>query len=328
MKPHIAIIAIGRNEALRLDETLKRASSIQGCVLVYVDSKSTDSSLEISKRYTEHVVSLADRDRTSAAAARNAGAAYALKLKPEPQFLQFIDADCILDSSWVDSAVAHLEKNSNRGAICGYCNEAYPERSIFNQLCAWEWDRALGLIPTCGGNALVRATAYRDAGPFNEHLSAGEEADFYGRMQECGWSIERIARPMVLHDANILTFSAWWKRGLRGGMAVYLGLLYYKGNVRTSNKKQAYRITFWALPALIALIALPYDARASIGVALPYPLLYAKMFFRKRRLQGTIKQSHQFALFTLLEKVPRLIGFLGAWRKTDEKEGGQLIEYK
>ena len=36
---------------------------------------------------------------------------------------------------------------------------AYPEATIYNQLCDWEWQRPPGRAKSCGGDALMRVAA-------------------------------------------------------------------------------------------------------------------------------------------------------------------------
>ena len=95
--------------------------------------------------------------------------------------------------------------------------ELYPEHSIYNRLCDIEWNTPVGLVKACGGDALMRVAAFEEVQGFNEALIAGEEPELCLRFRNQQWNILRIDCEMTRHDANILTFSAWWKRNIRGG---------------------------------------------------------------------------------------------------------------
>ena len=135
----VAVVAIGRNEGERLRRCLE---SVRGRValVVYVDSGSTDGSVEMSKALGAELVALDMNTPFTAARARNAGAVLALKLRPELELLQFVDGDCEVDAAWLDTAHDFLRANDSVAAVFGRRRERYPERSVFNRLCDMEWN--------------------------------------------------------------------------------------------------------------------------------------------------------------------------------------------
>src|SRR4051794_37938070 len=93
-----AAVAIGRNEGERLKRCLRALSD--AALVVYVDSGSTDGSVEAAAGFGAEVVRLDLTLPFTAARARNAGVARVFELKPDISFVQFIDGDCELSAGW------------------------------------------------------------------------------------------------------------------------------------------------------------------------------------------------------------------------------------
>ena len=97
-------VVIGRNEGARLVACL---ASLRGAVrrVVYVDSGSTDRSVDAALAAGADVVRLDMTAPFTAARARNAGLAELAKAAPD--FVQLIDGDCTLDPDWLPGAEPH-----------------------------------------------------------------------------------------------------------------------------------------------------------------------------------------------------------------------------
>src|SRR5258708_35559821 len=95
----VSIVVIGRNEGGRLVRCLESIQSMRampgGIEIIYVDSASTDGSLERAAKFGVQIVS-ADSQYPCAAAARNIG----WNLSKAPIVL-FIDGDTVLDPNFV-----------------------------------------------------------------------------------------------------------------------------------------------------------------------------------------------------------------------------------
>src|SRR4051794_24966683 len=96
----IGIIVIGRNESPRLGACLQSIrngapATAEIVEIVYVDSASTDNSVEIARGFGAHVVVLQPASAPSpaftAARARNAGAEALLERFPDVDYLQVLD---------------------------------------------------------------------------------------------------------------------------------------------------------------------------------------------------------------------------------------------
>ena len=173
-----------------------------------------------------------DTDRPfTAARARNAGIR-ALKTGASPDFVQFIDGDCMLDPGWITAALDFLIGAPEVAVVCGRRRERFPENSIYNRLCDAEWNTPIGEARACGGDALMRWEALMAVDGYNPDLIAGEEPEMCLRMRRLGWKIWRLDAEMTLHDAAILRFGQFWKRARRGGYAYAQGAAMYGRGLR------------------------------------------------------------------------------------------------
>jgi hypothetical protein len=182
---------------------------------VYVDSGSSDGSLEYAQACGAAVVAL--EPPFTAARARNFGLDRLRAMNPEIPFVQFLDGDCELRPGWLRAGATALARDSGLAVVCGRLRERFPEASIYNRLCDLEWDRPAGPAESSGGIAMMRVAAFAEVKGFRPDLIAGEEPDLCFRLRQCGYRILRLDAEMALHDAAILRFGQWWRRARRSG---------------------------------------------------------------------------------------------------------------
>ena len=192
----VGVVAIGRNEGDRLKQCLEAAGR-KAPHVVYVDSGSHDGSVALARRLGAAVVELDPALPFTAARARNAGFARLRQLCPGLEFVQFVDGDCELDAAWMDAALAHMRMHPSAAVACGRRRERFPEASIYNRLCEVEWDVPTGLVGSCGGDALLRVSAFEEVGGYAAGLIAGEEPDLCRRLRVLGWEIWRLDAEMT-----------------------------------------------------------------------------------------------------------------------------------
>ena len=89
----LGVVVIGRNEGERLLRCLRSVAGRAGAV-VYVDSGSTDGSVEAARALGAEVVLLDPAVPFTAARARNAGLERLVELRPVVERVQFVDGDC------------------------------------------------------------------------------------------------------------------------------------------------------------------------------------------------------------------------------------------
>ena len=189
----LGAVIIGRNEGARLVACL---GSVNGQVarVVYVDSGSTDDSVANAQMAGVEVVALDMSVPFTAARARNAGLEALADACPGLDYVQFVDGDCVLQPDWCAIAAGFLDAHPDSAVACGRRRERYPEASVYNRLCDWEWDTPIGPTAACGGDALMRMRAIRDVGGFDPSLIAGEEPELCLRLRRAAGE-SSVSRP-------------------------------------------------------------------------------------------------------------------------------------
>lgn len=323
----IGIVVIGRNEGDRLVKCLHSAIK-QADNIVYVDSGSTDGSIAMASSLGVDIVELDLAQPFTAGRARNEGYFYLIQKYPHLELVQFIDGDCELVPGWLATALPTLIPQADLAIACGRRRERFPEQSIYNRLCDLEWNTPVGEAKACGGDFLVKVSAFNQVQGFNPSLIAGEEPELCIRLRQAGWKILRIDAEMTLHDAQMLTFTQWWKRALRGGYAYAEGSWLYGQTPERHWVKEARSIWLWGaiLPSML-LILFPLTNGLSLGLILLYAIAIYRVFIYLQH-QGLKQQNALcYAIHCVLSKFPQTQGQIQFhWSRLTGKPQA-IIEY-
>ncbi len=328
MKQQVGLVAIGRNEGERLRQCLL---SVIGKVahVVYVDSGSTDGSIELARSLLVDVVELDLSTPFTAARARNAGFAHLLQKNTQLEFVQFVDGDCEVVEGWIERALEQLEAQPNLAVVCGRRRERFPKQSIYNQLCDMEWDTPIGEAKACGGDSMMRVKAFQQVGGFNPALIAGEEPELCVRLRQKEWKILRIDAEMTLHDAQMTRFSQWWKRALRAGHAYAEGAWLHGRSSEGHWRRESWSIWFWGFYLPLLALGLIWPTHGfSLLLLVGYPVLAGRIFLKQRRQNICTEHAALYALSCVLGKFAQVGGTLGFLRTHLLGTKSTLIEYK
>jgi glycosyltransferase involved in cell wall biosynthesis len=199
------VVIIGKNEAQNLKnvllsiqraaEELKRVLNIESCIL-YVDSNSTDSSIEISSQLgVAHKVITQD---TNAAKARNYGLKYA-----KGDYVQFVDGDTEINKEWLVKGIEFLNNNNLYVGVGGILefkiydsgnNVVWQNKNYRNTTRSGKM-----ICDGVGGTFLFKSKILKEIGGFNDLYSVGEEYELYLRLLSKHHAITRIVFPMGIH---------------------------------------------------------------------------------------------------------------------------------
>lgn len=322
--PSIGAVVIGRNEGQRLINCL---TSMQGEVdlVIYVDSGSSDGSLEAAARLGAETVLLDTSVPFTAARARNAGFEKIMARPDAPEYVQFVDGDCTLEPGYLTHAGKALAADQNLALVTGWRAEIAPERSIYNEMCHFEWHRPAGEIMACGGDMMVRASAFEEINGFNPEVIAAEDDEFCTRLRKAGHTLLRLPIPMTHHDANMTRLSEWWSRAVRTGHGFeQVNDLHPEYFVRERRR-------MWLFGGVLPLLGL-------VGAVLFWPLfaavalLYAVSYIRTVRgleSDGLLRdRALRHAVYLFLSKFPNIIGAARYRKRKRHGDAMEIIEYK
>ncbi len=322
----VACVVIGRNEGARLHRCLEVLSTT-GVRIVYVDSGSTDGSLDTARALGVDALALDASRPFTAARARNAGLLRLLSDTPFLPYVQFIDGDCEPVRGWLEAALARLNERPALGAACGRRRERHPEASVWNRILDVEWDTPIGDTRACGGDAMFRVRALTEVGGFDATMIAGEEPELCERLRDAGWSIERLDVEMTLHDAAMTHFGQWWIRAIRSGHACA------EAAARVTADDDAHyalrRVVAWGglLPLVTVASAAPTGG-TSLALLAAYPWSAYRVYRKVRRRGRTRRDAAPYALAITLGKFAEFEGVVQAWSARRRGVRRALIEYR
>lgn len=321
---NVATVIIGRNEGERLRRCI---DSVNGAGnVVYVDSGSSDGSVEMARARGVDVLDLDMRLPFTAARARNAGFDRAVAIAPQAEFVQFVDGDCEVEENWIAAAGSYLRENPNVAVVFGRRREQYPEQSAYNRLCDLEWRVPAGEAKSCGGDAMMRVAAMRGAGGYRDDLIAGEEPELCVRLRRAGWGIVCLDRPMTVHDARLLRFAQFWRRCVRCGYAFAQGAFLHGEPPEHLWVRESRRAWIWGLGipsgALLSTLILGYPA---LLLFLIYPAQIVRLYLKRR---GSMPEPFMTSLLHVVGRFPEAVGQLKFTLDRYLGRAGTLIEYK
>jgi glycosyltransferase involved in cell wall biosynthesis len=324
----LGVVVIGRNEGERLRACLQ---SVVGSadIVVYVDSGSTDGSLELARSMGALVIELDQATAFTAARARNAGLTRLQNAAPAIELVQFVDGDCEVDPHWLQRAEREIRADGRLAVVCGRRRERHPEASIYNRLCDFEWDTPIGQADACGGDALMRVEAVKAVGGYDDSLIAGEEPDLCLRMRRLDWRVLRIDAEMTVHDAALTRFGQWWKRNVRAGHAYAEGAALHGRRAERHWVRETRSNWFWGacVPA-VAVGSAPVTAGLSLALLGAYGALGARIYLSARRRGMRPENARLFATFCVIGKLPQALGQGVYWFRRATGRSGRIIEYK
>ena len=327
-KPRVGVVVIGRNEGERL---LRCLSSVTGAgrldgpigrTRIHIDDLAARA-MDVA------TVELDLRIPFAPGRARNEGYRRLRELVPELDYVQFVDGDCEVNPGWLEQASAFLTAHHDVAAVGGRISERYPERSVYNKLCAMEWDtHPIGEAKACGGVALMRADAFEAADGYRLDLMAGEEPELCERLRAIGWRIWFLDAPLAIHDAAMLRFSQWWKRAARSGYGHTQRAFVCPTAARLEGLRDPLSTWAWVVVAPVIVVALSWSwSLWALALLLLYPAQIIRVAARSERREAWA-QSLLYSTFLMLAKAPKLIGQLTFLRYHWSRHPARLIEYK
>ena len=197
MKPLVSIVIIGRNEEAGLASCLLAANTaaaeVSACEVIYVDSNSTDRSVEIARTHGARVVDLPADVRRCPSAGRFIGSQNA-----SGEFILFLDADTHIYCGFLPTAIAHLQTNPILAGVNGRIDDLDEVGTLLEDVEArhdlpteTKWLRG----PAC----FYRRSPLMAVGSFDPNLAMEEEAELGLRLRSKGFGLELIPVRMACH---------------------------------------------------------------------------------------------------------------------------------
>lgn len=324
----ISVVVIGRNEGDRLVRCLQSVRSADGlrdAQVVYVDSASTDDSVEVARSFGAEVVVL-DEGPFTAARGRNAG-----WRRSDGALVLFLDGDTVLDPDFPLRALRALE-DSGAAAVWGHRREMHPEHSIYNRILDLDWVYPPGPSDFCGGDVLFRRAVLEAVDGYDEALIAGEEPEMCRRVRALGHTILHIDAAMTLHDMAMTRFGQYWRRAERAGYAYAEVSERFKDTLdpfwsadARRNRRHVLVLVVGAAGVLGALLLFGWPALALPALG---SLLLVRTARRCRFKHPSFAVRLLYAVHSHFQQIPIAFGQWSFFRSRRLGRRRALIEYK
>jgi len=330
----LGIVVIGRNEGVRLKRCFE-SIVVCGAKIVYVDSDSTDDSIQVANRYGVDVVKLDMSVPFCAARARNAGYKRLIDSFSQLKYVQFIDGDCEIIGDWLPIAAESLAARSDLAIVAGWLHEKYPEASIYNRLGDLEWNfTGAGEVDSVGGIFMIRREAFDNVCGFDATLAAGEEPELCQRLVQKGWHLVKLDRDMAFHDLAMTRFGQWWRRMVRNGygsmaVASRFGVVKFSKMNRRARAWAVWLIVILLLSVVAGTLADPMQLVLLIGVlSSVWPAQLIRIALRTWRKGRPLETSIAYAFFTAISFLPQIAGQMLYLADRSRSRSFRLVEYK
>lgn len=309
----LSFVIIGKNAewsiARLLESVIARVPSHLSTEIIYVDSVSTDRTIEIVSQYPATIIQLSPDYPLCASAGRFIGSRYA-----SGKYIFFLDSDMELMDGWLQRALKELDHDPQLGVITGIVVDT--DRALkADEIPAIDYSayRDVGLteIKYAGGAAIFRHSVLNQVGTWNPHIISDEETELCLRIRHGGYRVVRLEYPVTRHydpthheisallgrrkrrlylgcgqtircflnDRLLLPYLAERGYGLLGLAAALLGI----GSIVLSL---ALNSAVWCLGFLgLLTIVILLDSIRTRSISLPF----FHLFHRALILEGTIK---------------------------------------
>ncbi|MGR3633247.1 MAG: glycosyltransferase [Limimaricola soesokkakensis] len=324
MTARIGVVVIGRNEGARLGACLASLEN-SGAQVVYVDSGSTDGSLDIARAAGARIIELDAGAPFTAARARNAGFE-ALREAGLPEFVQFVDGDCTLEPGWLKAGASALAADPGIGIVTGWRSEIAPDATLYNAMAEWEWHRPAGDIPACGGDMMLRTELFERIGGFDGAIICSEDEDLCLRVRGLGLRVHRLPQVMTRHDIAMTRLGQWWRRAVRAGHGFAEVGDRHPGHFTAERR----RVRLWgmALPAVALAGMIAWGMAALLIATALLAVSWGRSALRLRRTGQPLRRALGLAGLLVLSKFPNAQGMLTYRLRRLRKHEMRLIEYR
>jgi glycosyltransferase involved in cell wall biosynthesis len=278
----VSIIIPTKNEEKRLKfclDALRKLDFDQKSIeIIIIDNGSTDLTINIAKNYNCRV--FIEPSKT-VGGLRNHGVKFASGL-----FFCFIDADILVSSGWLKSALCHFQ-NSGIGCVTGLINipsnATWVEKTWFlnrkteQNIYYIDWASSMNMI--------IPKEKYFKLKGFSESLVTGEDVEFCSRIKKAGYDIVFDKKVSVTHIGEAKTLKEFIKKERWRGYSDLDLLLGNKFNL--SNLRHGTQPLFFIFSWLLLLYSFLFINKSifviSICLIISLPFMRTMFVLKKQK---------------------------------------------
>jgi len=193
----LSIVVIGKNESENLPLVISTLNKFRQQAkfktqMIYIDSNSSDQSVEIAKSFFDEIYVLSPSNNLCASAGRYMGT-----LKAVYEWILYLDGDMEVCSEFIEFLCNKLEQlNTSHGYVGRYVYY-YNDGTIRDNTLNYKTDGQI--VTHHGGAVLLRKSSIIDAGNWNPCIFSNEEIELYTRLRSNQYNVVFVDKPMIKH---------------------------------------------------------------------------------------------------------------------------------
>jgi len=195
----LSVVIIGRNEEKNIERcvlsVLYAVSDIDSKEVIYVDSASSDRSVDIVKKYPVRIIQLRPEWPLTSSAGRYLGFK-----NTTGKYVFFVDGDTVIYKDWPKQAIEFLKSSKDLGGVAGIVHEIFlDERGNRVSVKKNRYNvSGSGEVKVFGGIAMYKRSVLNEVGPFNPFIEATPELELALRIRNAGYKLMRIDIQMAI----------------------------------------------------------------------------------------------------------------------------------
>lgn len=303
--PFVSIVVIGLNEELHLKDTFNAVMKIDYPVdkyeLIYVDSGSSDKSVEIADKFTNKVF-IERSVYPTAARGRNRGL-----VEATGEIVHFIDGDVQIDKEYIRKVV-NIMRKKDVCAVYGYLIEKSSDG--LNRILLSHWERReSGYSHAAGAGGTFDKKVLLSVGGYDERIRRGEETELGERLNLNNHKIWYIDECMGIHDYGIKGWGDLYKTYYSDGyhksfiMRIRGNSAFLKSTRRSYYNNFTFCFGIFSLTLITMILIGFWGVFASVT-------LFAFYFLSKSVIKRRIKSKETFLYYFFME-ISRFVSLFG-----------------
>ncbi len=307
MDQNISIVVIGYNEGKNLERTFNAILNMDfdnsKLELIYVDSGSSDNSIEIAKTFTDKI--FVEKENPGPARNRNRG-----MVEASNDIIHFIDGDVIIGEKYLKRAVDVINAGTANGVV-GYLKEL-SNKGWNKILLSYKPKLKEGPVRFTSAGGTYSRKAILNVNGYDERIKRGEEPELGERFYDAGYKIWYIDEMMGIHNYGVTSFWGVVRRFyIRGEVSTYNFLLPGQTRFFKKAKKNYYKDTLIdILYSIILILSIFYSSWLLLFIVLHLIYLLLKPLSSKQ------KHSYNFYLHIIIMFICRPVTCWGRVRSS------------
>ncbi|MGE1101266.1 glycosyltransferase family 2 protein [Peribacillus simplex] len=200
MSKLLSVVIIGINESSTIKKTVESVIEHTrkiDCEYIYVDSGSTDNTINIVKHFNEFRIIKVSSNYPTAALGRKVGSELA-----SGKFILFLDGDMeITKESDLLYCLNLLLEQSEIGVISGKLPEIIYNNNVIlkRKTDRYNVNDSLEKMKEPGGYFIIKKEILSEVGNFDYTFKSNEEIELMSRIRKCGYKVYRTNKLICIH---------------------------------------------------------------------------------------------------------------------------------